>query len=49
MADDNLMILIKGLAIQLGRPPTVDEVREFIFGTKEQRHAIWNKEKTNAD
>jgi hypothetical protein len=39
---DNLDLLIDGLRKRLGRWPTEGEVLEFIFGTKEEREAIWN-------
>lgn len=36
--------LILGLAQRFGRIPTVDELRDFIFGDDETRLLIWNRE-----
>lgn len=36
--------LIRALAQRFGRPPTKDEVRDFIFGDDDTRQLVWNKE-----
>lgn len=43
--DAKLTFLVQRLTGRFGRPPTDDEVIEFVNGSDEERLAIWNKEK----
>ena len=42
MSDEALSELISRLTNRLGRVPTEEEVTTFIFGSLEEKNAIWN-------
>ena len=42
MSDEALRELISRLTKRLDRVPTEDEVTQFIFGSLEEKTAIWN-------
>lgn len=46
MSDPNTKIekIVASLAKRLGRIPTEEEVVTFIFGSVEEKVALWNKE-----
>lgn len=45
---DDMRKLVDGLASQMGRLPTEDEVYAFIFGSEEQRKEILENAKKGA-
>lgn len=45
--DVKIMRIVASLEERLGRYPTEDEVMTFIFGSDDERNAVWNKEIAN--